>query len=185
VSQLDRGAYLIALACFSPVRLCVCASVTVSCSRAVSGQVRERFETAGLEKPCARKGTVVRIHPAVCSPDHSCCVYASDFRQQFSSPPQEAPMRWTKAWFAAAVTRIRPRLLQVGRQEGRRSTGVQQDNHGRQGRGTVSWCCNTSGRKPRPSPRPTTYQQEQDSIAQLHADSTWRAEAARQQEGNR
>src|SRR5436190_21973812 len=25
----------------------------------------------------------------------------------------------------------------------------------------------------------TTYQQEQDSIAQLHADSTWRAEAAR------
>src|SRR5437762_13285962 len=31
----------------------------------------------------------------------------------------------------------------------------------------------------------TTYQQEQDSLAQLHADSTWRAEAARHRKETR
>jgi len=88
-------------------------------------------------------------------------------------------MRWTKAWFAAAVTASALRLLQVGRQEGRRSTGVQQDNHGRQGRGTVSGAA-YKWTQAAALAAATTYQQEQDSIAQPATPTrTWRAEAAR------
>src|SRR6059036_4043746 len=87
-------------------------------------------------------------------------------------------MRWTKAWLAAAVTLSAVACVKSAAKkaaEVRECSRITMDAKG-------AAQCLVLQYKWKPAQAltaATTYQQEQDSLAQLHADSTWRAEAAR------
>jgi len=87
-------------------------------------------------------------------------------------------MRWTKAWFAAAVTASALACFKTAAKkaaEVRECSRITMDAQG------AAQCLvlQYKWKQAAALTAATKYQQEQDSIAQLHADSTWRAEAAR------
>jgi len=87
-------------------------------------------------------------------------------------------MRWTKAWFAAAVTASALACFKTAAKkaaEVRECSRITMDAQG------AAQCLvlQYKWKQPAALAAATKYQQEQDSIAQLHADSTWKAEAAR------
>src|SRR5437879_382294 len=87
-------------------------------------------------------------------------------------------MRWTKAWIAAAVTASARGCLKWTANtaaEVRECSRITMDAKG------AAQCLVLQYKWTQAAAlaAATTYQQEQDSIAQRHADSTWRAEAAR------
>src|SRR3989442_14327734 len=87
-------------------------------------------------------------------------------------------MRWTKAWFAAAVTASALACFKTAAKkaaEVRECSRITMDAKG------AAQCLvlQYKWKQPAALAAATKYQQEQDSSAQLHADSTWRAEAAR------
>jgi len=87
-------------------------------------------------------------------------------------------MRWTKAWFAAAVTASTLACFKSAAKkaaEVRECSRITMDAKGAAQCLVLQYKWNQAAAVT----AATTYQQEQDSIAQLHADSTWRAEAAR------
>src|SRR3989449_4417397 len=87
-------------------------------------------------------------------------------------------MRWTKAWLAAAVTASALACFKTAAKkaaEVRECSRITMDAQG------AAQCLvlQYKWKQPAALAAATKYQQEQDSIAQLHADSTWKAEAAR------
>src|SRR5437899_9092357 len=87
-------------------------------------------------------------------------------------------MRWTKAWFAAAVTASTLACFKSAAKkaaEVRECSRITMDAKGAAQCLVLQYKWNQAAAVTAAS----TYQQQQDSIAQLHADSTWRAEAAR------
>ncbi len=87
-------------------------------------------------------------------------------------------MRSTKAWFAAAVTASTLACFKSAAKkaaEVRECSRITMDAKGAAQCLVLQYKWNQAAAVT----AATTYQQEQDSIAQLHADSTWRAEAAR------
>jgi len=87
-------------------------------------------------------------------------------------------MRWTKAWFAAAVTASALACFKTAAQKAAEVRECSRITMNAQG---AAQCLvlQHNWKEPAALAAATKYQQEQDSIAQLHADSTWRAEAAR------
>ena len=87
-------------------------------------------------------------------------------------------MRWTKAWFAAAVTASTLACFKSAAKkaaEVRECSRITMDAKGAAQCLVLQYKWNQAAAVT----AATTYQQQQDSIAQLHADATWRAEAAR------
>src|SRR5207247_10518175 len=87
-------------------------------------------------------------------------------------------MRWTKAWVAAAVTASTLACFKSAAKkaaEVRECSRITMDAKGAAQCLVLQYKWNQAAAVT----AATTYQQQQDSIAQLHADSTWRAEAAR------
>src|SRR5258708_29687652 len=87
-------------------------------------------------------------------------------------------MRWTKAWLAAAVTASALACFKTAAKkaaEVRECSRITMDAQG------AAQCLvlQYKWKQAAALTAATAYQQQQDSIAQLHADSTWRAEAAR------
>jgi hypothetical protein len=87
-------------------------------------------------------------------------------------------MRWTKAWFAAAVTASALACFKTAAKkaaEVRECSRITMDAQG------AAQCLvlQYKWKQAAALTAATKYQQEQDSVAQLHADSTWRANAAR------
>src|SRR5256885_14441194 len=87
-------------------------------------------------------------------------------------------MRWTKAWFAAAVTASTLACFKSAAKkaaEVRECSRITMDAQG------AAQCLvlQYKWKQAAALTAATTYQGEQAAIAQLHADSTWRAEAAR------
>ena len=87
-------------------------------------------------------------------------------------------MRWTKAWLAAALTAAALACFKTAAKkaaEVRECSRITMDAQG------AAQCLvlQYKWKQAAALTAATTYQQEQDAIAQLHADSTWRAEAAR------
>src|SRR5437867_3415937 len=87
-------------------------------------------------------------------------------------------MRWTKAWLAAAVTVF---LLAACKSAATRAAEVRECSRITMDAKGAAQCLvlQYKWRQAAALTAATNYQQEQDSLAQLHADSTWRAEAAR------
>src|SRR5204862_6292840 len=87
-------------------------------------------------------------------------------------------MRWTKAWLAAAVTASALGCFKSAAKkaaEVRECSRITMDAKGAAQCLVLQYKWNQAAALA----AATTYQQEHDSIAQLHADSTWRAAAAR------
>src|SRR5438552_17175798 len=87
-------------------------------------------------------------------------------------------MRWTKAWFAAAVTASALACFKSAAQkaaEVRECSRITMDAKGPAQCLVLQYEWNQAAALT----AATKYQGEQDSVAHLHADSTWRAEAAR------
>src|SRR5205807_1719031 len=87
-------------------------------------------------------------------------------------------MRSTKAWFAAAVTASTLACFKSAAKkaaEVRECSRITMDAKGAAQCLVLQYKWNQAAAVT----AATTYQQEQDSVAQLHADATWRAEAAR------
>src|SRR5438128_5351144 len=87
-------------------------------------------------------------------------------------------MRWTKAWFAAAVAASSLACFKSAAKkaaEVRECSRITMDAKGTAQCLVLQYKWNQAAALT----AATKYQQEQDAIAQLHADSTWRAEAAR------
>ena len=87
-------------------------------------------------------------------------------------------MRWTKAWFAVAVTASALACFKTAAKkaaEVRECSRITMDAQG------AAQCLVLQYRWKQAAAltAATTYQHQQDSVAQLHADSTWRANAAR------
>src|SRR2546422_273232 len=87
-------------------------------------------------------------------------------------------MRWTKAWFAAAVTASTLACFKSAAKkaaEVRECSGITMNAQG------AAQCLvlQYKWKQDAALTAAAAYQQQQDSIAQLHADATWRAEAAR------
>src|SRR2546427_13170366 len=87
-------------------------------------------------------------------------------------------MRWTKAWFAAAVTAS---TLACFKSAAKKAAEVRECSRITMDAKGAAQCLvlQYKWKQAAALTAATTYQQDQDSIAQLHADSTWRAEAAR------
>src|SRR5205814_7912965 len=87
-------------------------------------------------------------------------------------------MRSTKAWFAAAVTAS---TLACFKSAARKAAEVRECSRITMDAAGAAQCLvlQYKWRQAAALTAATQYQHEQDSIAQLHADSTWRAEAAR------
>src|SRR5437879_5505974 len=98
-----------------------------------------------------------------------------------SSPSPEALMRWTKAWFAAVLTLS---ALACAKSAARKAREVRECSAiTMDAKGAAQ--CLVLQYKWKETPAlvaATRYQQEQDSLAQSRADSTWRADAARHQQ---
>src|SRR3989449_8533725 len=87
-------------------------------------------------------------------------------------------MRWTKAWLTAAVTLSALGCFKSAAKkaaEVRECSRITMDAKGAAQCLVLQYKWNQAAALT----AATKYQQEQDAIAQLHADSTWRAEAAR------
>src|SRR5437667_4088137 len=87
-------------------------------------------------------------------------------------------MRWTKAWLTAAVTLSALGCFKSAAKkaaEVRECSRITMDAKGAAQCLVLQYKWNQAAALA----AATTYQQEHDSIAQLHADSTWRAAAAR------
>src|SRR5256886_12017575 len=87
-------------------------------------------------------------------------------------------MRWTKAWFAAAVTAS---ALGCFKSAAKKAAEVRECSRITMDATGAAQCLVLQYKWPQAAAlaAATAYPQAQDSIAQLHADSTWRAEAAR------
>src|SRR5256714_2647114 len=87
-------------------------------------------------------------------------------------------MRWTKAWFAAAVTAS---TLACFKSAAKKAAEVRECSRITMNAQGAAQCLvlQYKWNQDAALTAATAYQQQQDSIAQLHADSTWRAEAAR------
>jgi hypothetical protein len=87
-------------------------------------------------------------------------------------------MHWTKAWFAAAVT---VSLLACFKSAAKKAAEVRECSRITMDAAGAARCLVVQHRWKEAAAleAATKYQQEQDSIAQTRADSTWRADAAR------
>src|SRR3989475_4487517 len=87
-------------------------------------------------------------------------------------------MRWTKAWFAAAVTAS---TLACFKSAAKKAAEVRECSRITMNAQGAAQCLvlQYKWKQDAALTAATAYQQQQDSIAQLHADATWRAEAAR------
>ncbi|HLB82282.1 MAG TPA: hypothetical protein VJJ54_04270, partial [Gemmatimonadales bacterium] len=87
-------------------------------------------------------------------------------------------MRWTKAWFAAAVTAS---TLACFKSAAKKAAEVRECSRITMNAQGAAQCLvlQYKWNQDAALTAATAYQQQQDSIAQLHADATWRAEAAR------
>src|SRR5437899_231638 len=86
-------------------------------------------------------------------------------------------MRWTKAWFAAAVTAS---TLACFKSAAKKAAEVRECSRITMNAQGAAQCLvlQYKWKQDAALTAATAYQQQQDSIAQLHADATWRAEAA-------
>ena len=87
-------------------------------------------------------------------------------------------MRWTNAWFAVAVALS---ALGCGKSAAKKAAEVRECSSITMDAQGAAQCLVLQYRWKQPAAlaAATRYQQEQDSIAQAHADSGWRADAAR------
>src|SRR2546428_12712065 len=87
-------------------------------------------------------------------------------------------MRWTKAWFAAAVTAS---TLACFKSAAKKAAEVRECSRITMNAQGAAQCLvlQYKWKQDAALTAATAYQQQQDSIAQLHADATWRAAAAR------
>src|SRR6266550_2260737 len=86
-------------------------------------------------------------------------------------------MRWTKAWFAAAVTAS---TLACFKSAAKKAAEVRECSRITMNAQGAAQCLvlQYKWNQDAALTAATTYQQQQDSIAQLHADATWRDDAA-------
>src|SRR6266704_6057691 len=93
-------------------------------------------------------------------------------------PALEAPMHRTTAWFAAALTAA---ALACFKSAATKAAEVRECSRITMDASGAAQCLvlQYKWKQDAALTAATAYQQQQDSIAQLHADSTWRAEAAR------
>lgn len=87
-------------------------------------------------------------------------------------------MRWTKAWFATAVALS---AAGCGKSPAKKAAEVRECSSITMDAKGAAQCLvlQYKWKQPEALAAATRYQQEQDSIAQSHADSAWRADAAR------